>query len=231
MNEQVNSKMRPDDRLLDQLVDDELDQEERQQVLRALEAEPAGWRRCAMAFLEAQAWRRAMIYMASDRGSAHRARAQVKPSSASIGGHQNPEAMRLRHWLAMAACALVAFALGVGLAPPWQKGNVDPGPAVATMSERGDVGDSTAPAPPGSDPFSRSESELLVSGQPGEWSRGLPEWAQTTRETTEMLEALERRGHQVHRQRGLVPFRLEDGRSAVVPVEDLYVVPVRRSTY
>jgi hypothetical protein len=44
------------DELLDRLVDGEIDPRQRQELLKALDREPDGWRRCAMAFLEAQAW-------------------------------------------------------------------------------------------------------------------------------------------------------------------------------
>lgn len=45
-----------DDRWIDQLVDGELTQEDRTRVLQALANRPEGWRRCALAFLEAQTW-------------------------------------------------------------------------------------------------------------------------------------------------------------------------------
>lgn len=41
---------------LDRLVDNELSPEERRQLLQRLNVEPEGWRRCALSFLEAQAW-------------------------------------------------------------------------------------------------------------------------------------------------------------------------------
>ncbi|CAN5368629.1 hypothetical protein BH10PLA2_BH10PLA2_11960 [soil metagenome] len=45
---------------LDRLVDGELSDNERIDVLRSLESEHDGWRRCALAFLEAQSWRQAL---------------------------------------------------------------------------------------------------------------------------------------------------------------------------
>ena len=48
---------RDDARVLDRLVDGELSQAERRALLAALDDEPGGWRRCALAFLEAQSWR------------------------------------------------------------------------------------------------------------------------------------------------------------------------------
>jgi hypothetical protein len=44
---------------LDRLVDGDLTPRERRQLLAALADEPGGWQRCALAFLEAQSWRKA----------------------------------------------------------------------------------------------------------------------------------------------------------------------------
>ncbi|MCL6504821.1 MAG: hypothetical protein K6T86_19250 [Pirellulales bacterium] len=48
------------DRLLDRLVDDELPEGDRRALLARLDAEADGWRLCALRFLEAQAFRRAI---------------------------------------------------------------------------------------------------------------------------------------------------------------------------
>ena len=45
---------------IDRLVDGELDEAARAALLRDLDREPDGWKRCAIAFLEAQAWRAAV---------------------------------------------------------------------------------------------------------------------------------------------------------------------------
>lgn len=46
--------------LADLLVDGELPEDARREFLRGLDCSPEGWRRLALTFLEAQAWRRAM---------------------------------------------------------------------------------------------------------------------------------------------------------------------------
>src|SRR5436190_22665968 len=55
MNDEVLSS--DDTRLLDRMVDGKLNETERRNLLLRLEHSPDGWRRCALAFLEAQAWR------------------------------------------------------------------------------------------------------------------------------------------------------------------------------
>src|SRR5260370_21580495 len=49
-----------EERLLDRLVDGELPERERRELLLRLEKVPDGWRRCALAFLEAQTWGQAL---------------------------------------------------------------------------------------------------------------------------------------------------------------------------
>ena len=49
-----------DPRVLDRLVDGELTDEQEREILLQLERDPSGWRRCALAFLEARCWQREM---------------------------------------------------------------------------------------------------------------------------------------------------------------------------
>ena len=51
---------------LDRLVDGELNAEQRRALLRALDEAADGWKRCALAFLEAQVWRRATAVPSGD---------------------------------------------------------------------------------------------------------------------------------------------------------------------
>jgi hypothetical protein len=50
----------PDDRTFDLLVDGELSEADRRELLSSLDESPDGWRRCALAFLEAQSWNSAL---------------------------------------------------------------------------------------------------------------------------------------------------------------------------
>ncbi len=50
---------------LDRLVDGDLPESERRDLLLRLENDPDGWRRCALAFLEDQSWRKALAPVAS----------------------------------------------------------------------------------------------------------------------------------------------------------------------
>ena len=49
-----------DDERFDLLVDGELPEPQRRRLLSELDHVPGGWRRCALAFLEAQSWKQGM---------------------------------------------------------------------------------------------------------------------------------------------------------------------------
>ena len=65
-----------DDRQFDLLVDGELGEEDRRALLGRLDGEPGGWRRCALAFLEAQAWKREFATLLRPAQSGRAARGQ-----------------------------------------------------------------------------------------------------------------------------------------------------------
>ncbi len=105
----VDAFRRDESRVLDRLVDGELSQSERRELLAALDDEPGSWRRCALAFLEAQSWRWQLGQMKGDALLAAAA-AQNSPRGASVAPHR-----RGAFWgslLAIAASLLVAFGLG-----------------------------------------------------------------------------------------------------------------------
>jgi hypothetical protein len=115
------------DRQIDRLVDGELNAAERRQLLAECEEREGAWRRCALAFLEAQSWRAELTALATPLAAAAPTSANspvvaIKPTSES--------STRRRRWVrtrshseqrlatiasgpwALAACALIAFGLG-----------------------------------------------------------------------------------------------------------------------
>jgi len=69
-----------DDQLLDLLVDDELTESQRRELLCRLDEMPDGWRRCASAFLEAQCWKK-------EAGSiARQSAAVLQPARPAVAG-------------------------------------------------------------------------------------------------------------------------------------------------
>src|SRR5579864_3893352 len=92
----------PDDRRLDRLVDGELPENERRELLARLEIEPNGWRRCALAFLESQSWRQTFAAVVAPA-------ANVTVPNAAVRNAKRWSAIRL---CALAASVAAAFALG-----------------------------------------------------------------------------------------------------------------------
>ncbi len=74
-----------DPQILDRLVDGELADGERREVLRTLERQPDGWRQCALAFLEAQSWGDALTQLASHPEEAARVQSESADSQKSSG--------------------------------------------------------------------------------------------------------------------------------------------------
>lgn len=125
-----------DDRELDRLVDGELDEDRRRELLVQLETQPDGWRRCALAFLESQALVAALGPRSATaegqavelgRASASEPRAWAVPSQPiSAGTAPAPHPRRrgplnLQPWLnalAMTACFLIALNIGL----QWRNG-------------------------------------------------------------------------------------------------------------
>lgn len=138
-----------DQRALDRLVDGELDAEARRELLLSLDARPDGWRRCALAFLEAQSWGRTMKGLVEtgdnaesgtvDESESGRVRAPASKERDSLPlGRAAVNAASVERaprngfhgagWLAVAAGLLLAFTLGIALGPfaPWNSGSTAP---------------------------------------------------------------------------------------------------------
>jgi len=92
---------------LERLVDGELSGAEYRGLIASLDDEPAGWRRCALAFLEAQA-------LGQDLPIVRRS-LETAPTKAITQPIENaPTKTRAdSSWLAIAASFLVAFSLGI----------------------------------------------------------------------------------------------------------------------
>jgi len=91
---------------IDRLVEDELDKQQRNQLIVLLEQEPSGWRQCALAFLEAQSWRRSL-----------RAGIAVKPlAAAAVITAPRWSVCRLA---SLAAALLATFSIGFIAGGSW----------------------------------------------------------------------------------------------------------------
>lgn len=227
-----NIKNNPtDDALLDRLVDGQLSEEQRRELLTSLDNEPGGWRRCAMAFLEAQCWKEALGKFVAEE------------SSLPITAEKSEPARwpgRIVTLTAMAASFVLAMWIGWRV----QNGNVvDPG-----NGGLGNIAQNTAPTPSSlnQSPSTKPWEVVTVSapgsdGRPGA-SFNVPareretvdkQWLESVLPPipAEVREALARTGHEVKQRREVVPVPMKDGRQLVMPVDKVDVRYVGNGPY
>jgi len=223
----------PTDRELDRLVVGQMSQADQQALLRRLEEQPEGWRRCALAFLEAQCWKREMASLArapmevSHRGPGFPLAGQAaRRGSRWLGG-------RAFTVLAMAASFVVALGVGFWLGPLWRAGPLDQLAGVTGVGQQPrPIPSAVSPQP--SAPAPVPWTTVRVAGPQGPagpdgtiqvpamerdriddaWLNSLPRAL-----PADVLQALQRTGHRVQQSRELVPVPLDDGRRLVLPVD------------
>lgn len=220
-----------DDRRFDRLVDGELSEADRRELLSRLDHEPDGWRHCALAFLESQCWRTELKAIA--------ARPVERPASSSPRRPLGAWPRYLTMALAMAATFMIAMLAGSQLR---EMGIIGGGPQNQIVKK-----EAQRSAPAGSaqrpQPSDRWEMVTLTAGGPGgatetirvpaverptidqQWLNNLPGAV-----PPEVLQAFERSGHQVSQHRELVPLEMQDGRRLVVPVDKVQVHYVGRKS-
>ena len=139
-----------DDQLFDLLVDDELGEAERRELLARLDHVPDGWRRCALTFLEAQCWKKELGAMAREPAQV------VRPAPPALD--KKRPAFRWGTALAMAASFLVALGLGSVLRDAWHRGGPAPGQVATMVSEPQSPAPAGGPAAVKAEPTNRSGS-------------------------------------------------------------------------
>jgi hypothetical protein len=236
--------MNTNDTRFDRLVDDELSEEQRRELLGRLDDEPGGWRQCALAFLEAQCWKQAL------RQAPNEFEEVCKPTTTK-NPQRSPWTGRVRLLSAMAASFLVALGL-VSLAQhawvghPGMTGQIaDSAANVRPLPSPNQPESSLASAPPKTSVTPNPWHIVTVSapsnGQPRrlidvpaierdkfdeQWLRSVPSAI-----PDDVMRALARTGHQVQQQREYVPVPLKDGRQLVVPVDHVDVHYIGNGPY
>jgi hypothetical protein len=237
------------DAFLDRIVDGELSPAELRAALEQLENEPDGWKRCALAFLEAQYWRES-FRMADEHGPLSKERLGPR------GEWRPSRPGRLwstgRRFALAAGIAALAFVLGwharpdraakvpVADAPPTLEIVNRPEPLMTstTVDRPAPDSESVGPTPDGlrsSDPIppiitvgqlriGPTDSPAVVpilagAGIDEQWVRNQPP------PITEHQQAmLEQQGYRIDRRRRLITARLADGRRVAVPVDQVQVL-------
>ncbi len=230
--------------LLDRLVDGELDGDEYRQAITMLDNQPGGWRKCALAFLEAQA-------LEVELGAVRR------ENTISVPQHQPTPRRRQVPWLAtllaVAASFALAFALGTMWQTWWTSANGE-NPIVVHeppgTSDRPSLVESPKvvhqPNRPKAGPDGEDEGDLpygnitLVVGGNGADGQEIevPIYTLDQLDSRALLaddfdvprdvqQALLRMGREVrHHDWQLVPIELEDGSGVLIPMKQVEIVPV-----
>ena len=232
MNDSERNNLREQ---IDRLVDGELNESDERQLLGRLDDEPDGWRRCALAFVESQNWRREFALATSESNMFESA----LPAKIS-----QTRGTRSHIILAMAASFLVAWGLGsalLWLSHGWPLYDRNGG-SIASGKDRSPKRNTAV----GEDQFDKRESDndavthpnsvkLVVGDEPDDMevidlpiveNANADETWLSDREPVfpeDVRQALERMGHEVQRQRRFYPFQLNDGRQLVLPVDDVKV--------
>lgn len=235
---------------LDRLVDGQLTDPQRRELLARLEREPDGWRRCALAFLEAESWKEVFRATAASAAAPSAIQPQVPPEARPrIAGHPS----RWVTVLAMAASFLLAFGLGLLIRGGWPGGG-------AGVSRPTEVAQNE-PVPAAGAPLAKPESPVAIpvgeSKPDPRWQMvripvgqrdGTMQWVEVPAVaadragdawrsdapevlTPEVVRNLQAAGLDVHQSRQLVPVPMEGGGRVVVPVDDVDVQYVGGPAY
>jgi hypothetical protein len=230
-----------EDRQFDRLVDGELSEAQRRELLCRLDHQPDGWRRCALAFLEAQCWKQELQTVARPVTRPRRAAPQPRPQSTWTG--------RIGTVLAIAASLLIALTLGIQLKTSGLLGGRQPAGNVVTIDHGSQppgldlrVAQQPAPGmkrPPTMDPGRWQMVNLTLPEGPEGRAETIqlpameresfdPQWAEGAAVPAQILQAIKQSGHQIETRRELVPIEMQDGRRLVVPVDQVDVHFTRR---
>jgi hypothetical protein len=223
-DENLRSQINDDDvQLIDRLVDGELDDNARRELLSSLDFTSDGWRRLALAFVEAQTWR-------DDLGELFHASSEPAPAPA-LAATERRVSPRWTIAIAMAASFAVAFGLALlfrgDASPALKNDSVVATPTTDTDEVEHDrINELREPKPsvPRVEELAADDEPIdlpvvFVGDNEGDpWER-VSEPAMPPR----VRRMLERLGHRVQCRRRLVPIDLPTGERVVVPVEQVEV--------
>jgi anti-sigma factor RsiW len=183
---------------IDRLVDGSLPEAERRALLLRLDTQPDGWRRCALAFLEDQAWREALAPLAEPVASV-----SMLPNPGAAATTSKP-ARIARRWTAAAASLLAAFALG------WTVKHVEP-PNVPRELARELTPSPTIP----------SETVLPEAIAVAEEKRAAPEQSPSSLYVDALVKTLQQKGYSAERETTNITMKFQDGKERKIPAQEI----------
>jgi hypothetical protein len=222
---------------LERLVDGELPPDEYRALLASLDDEPGGWRRCALAFLEAQT-------LASELGSVRGSLDLRNDADGSAVPPRRSIWRELPTLLAMAASFLVVFSLGIFAPRFFQRGPQEPPlagnlttqtPELPDIAVGGNgtrhqtfrpIGNLRLVMDGASDDATQAGQVPVYEVRPD-----LDQFFDSERPvlTPELVDLLRERGYDVRHEHQYFPAPLDDGRQIIVPVDGYQITPVNKS--
>jgi len=193
---------------IDRLVDGTLPDADRRRLLLCLEAEPCGWRRCALAFLEAHAWREAFAPLVAP--------ANVEPAVPAA----TVKVAKVKPWRIDARRLAVAASLFAALALGWMLRSLEPREVHPDLAKQD--------LPARAIPKERPPIKVVDSVEP---KPPAPEPSEVNPYLEAVVKSLERRGYFAERQKTVVNMRFEDGRERQIPAEEIRLQYTGNRTY
>jgi hypothetical protein len=236
---------------LDRLCDGALSNADYRDLLQRIDRAPDGWRRCALTFLEHQAWHLELQDLHADTEQFEKADANLAEEaplpvitnrtslplakhSAAVGRKWSSQ-----RWLSVAALLLISFGIG-WLSSDRLRGLPLTNRSINDMARRTNGALNHESSIKDNNPMPAEDMQLVwKDGQGQSQELTVPVyrgqdlesyWAQNqTSLPGEFLTSLQKAGFQVETtQRSVLPARDRNGKPVVLPVEQLKVTPVSR---
>ncbi|HEY2411670.1 MAG TPA: hypothetical protein VGI40_05485 [Pirellulaceae bacterium] len=220
------------DSRLNRLIDGELSPAEYRAFLAALDGEPGGWRRCALAMLESQALGHELtdLRRSLDRPESIPANNQI---ALTRTGGLSPLSL-----LAIAASFFIAFALGL-IAPQFFSARVKDSILAGNFNTQPTANETVPTDADTQQPRNVGNLQLVVDNGGDSETRQVPVYEVGRNANDfltsasppigpEIIDLLRRHGYDVQHQQEYLPADLEDGRQMIVPLDGYQITPVSR---
>jgi len=207
-NNNENHRNLDDARLIDRLVDGELSERKRRELLLSFENQSGGWRRCALAFLEAQVFHQALSLEAA-------------PAAVSLAVRPIRRHPRSRLWRPMARMTALAASLAAAFALGWtyHRGLEQTHPVIAVSQQDAAANGSAQVADaPGS-----SRQSVTSDDPKTELTKVLNSMKATHDSVDSIMKRWQQEGYSVETQPCVVSVQAKDGRKINLPVQEVRV--------
>ncbi|MCA9215509.1 MAG: hypothetical protein KDB27_20735 [Planctomycetales bacterium] len=203
-------------RQIDRLVDGELGDAELRALLRDCENDPSQWRRVALSFVESQVLSAELTKLRGAEKVSSVRRRTLLP-------------FRSGEWLAMAAAAMIVISLSFNVGRSW-----DSEYELGASRDNG-FGNQVVGIETPAETFDahNDESFSLVIGDPDGRYRevevplldNMQDFQQRSGVPVDLVEQIQRQGYRAHVNRTFMPVTLRDGRDAIVPIDNVRIIP------